>query len=186
MATRYRVLAKDLTDELHRIVDRRYVPRLGSRLVAHVITALAVENVRTSPVGRPRAGVGAGGVKLPQSRHPGKLRASWRTSSGAPRYANLADRPVYPVPGADVFLAPFESVTAPRRAWLTNDAHSRDTGGSIYSWIVAVLGRVISSRGSWIGSLQAPKGTVRPSITATLSQGRIIAARAGAETMARM
>lgn len=182
--TMKRITLAQLPDALRHITGRQ-VPLLGARVLANLGVELAVRNVELNPVGRPQAMVAAGGIRLPQSPHPGKMRASWRLSAGRPQRARLGDRPAYPVPGAAEFSGAVARLERPARVYLTNDAHSVGTSGDSYSWIIAVLGRRRSSTGRMIGSLQAPRGTILPSLDALRQRGGSLVRRAVRETLRR-
>lgn len=108
-----------------------------------------------SPVGRPPSATNRG-----TSRHPGKFRGSWLVSPGAARFAGLADRPAYTIPGpADADRA-LSGLKPGQAAHLTNDART-DGAADSYASILWV-GRRRDSRGRMIGSTQAPAGLAPP------------------------
>lgn len=133
--------------------------------VQGVATEYLVQNVTRSPVGRPqamRAGKGKARLALRQDRHPGKLRASWRLSLGAPAYARLPNASSYPLPGAGQAAAVFRGYQLGTPVFLSDDAKS-DGAKRGYADVVALVGVHVDRLGRTIGSRQAPEGTVLPS-----------------------
>lgn len=130
--------------------------------VRGVTTVAFVGNVTRSPVGRPQAAT-VNGIRFPGDPHPGKLRSSWRTSLGKPAYARLPDAAVYPVPGAGQVAAALKNYKVGQDVFVSNDART-DRAKRGYADVVALVGRHIDRRGREIGSLQAPRGTVLPTM----------------------
>ena len=110
--------------------------------------------VRNYPVGH------AGSKKQRQtSPHPGKARASNAVSAGAPEYADLPDRPTYPVPGEADAEAGVAGLRFADEVWVSNDAKNSRSG---YNYPQVLEGGRREVNGRSVGSEQAPDGIYKP------------------------
>jgi len=109
-----------------------------------------------TPVGRlGGTSRGRGKVDRGTSPHPGKMRGSWLPSVGTAQFANLPDRPFYPIPGANVVDAVLPRIHPGVEAQVTNDA---TTDGSDQSYAPIIFGGRRRGARGMVGSTQAPQG----------------------------